>query len=79
MGPLAALAMPPGRVDASAAGDRGGGEPTLDDLIVEVWEGLAAHAAVPCPVCAGGTLRAVYGAHARPVKGICGACGSELS
>jgi hypothetical protein len=79
MSPVAALAMPSDGADASLAGGRGGGEPTLDDLIVEVWEGLAADAAAPCPVCAGGTLHAVYGAHARPVKGRCRACGAELS
>jgi len=76
---VAALAMPSGDFGASAAGDRRGGEPTLDDLIVAAWEGLAADAVVRCPVCASGTLRAVYGAHARPVKGRCRACGTELS
>jgi uncharacterized protein (DUF983 family) len=69
--------MPPDRTHASFGG--GGGEPTLDELIVEVWEGLAAHAAAPCPVCGAGTLRAVYGARVRLVKGRCGACGAELS
>jgi hypothetical protein len=79
MSPVAALAIPPDRADASLGGDRSGGEPTLDELIVEVWEGLAADAAAPCPVCGRGTLRALYGAHARPVAGRCGACGAELS
>jgi len=30
-----------------------GGGPTLDDLLVEVWEGLAARLVVACPVCGG--------------------------
>jgi len=34
--------------------DRGpGGGLTLDDAIVGAWEGLAARAAVRCPLCAG--------------------------
>ena len=37
-----------------------GGEPTLDQLITGVWEGLAAHAAVRCPVCEG-EMRPEYG------------------
>ena len=79
MSAVAAFAMPPDTAHASLGGDRGGGEPTLDELIVEVWEGLAADAAAPCPVCRRGTLRAVYGGRARLVKGRCGACGAELS
>jgi hypothetical protein len=79
MAPVATLAMPTDRIDASVGGDGMGGESTLDDLIVEAWEGLAAQAAVPCPVCERGTLRPIYGAHARPVRGRCCACGTELS
>ena len=41
-----------------------GGEPTLDELLTRVWEGLAAHYPAVCPVC-GGEMTAVYGAHAR--------------
>ncbi len=41
-----------------------GGEPTLDALIAGVWEGLAAHRAVACPVC-GGELGPAYGAPTR--------------
>jgi hypothetical protein len=78
MSPLAALALPPDRVGGSVAGDSRGGGPTLDDLIVEVWDRLDTEAAARCPVCDGGTLRAVYGAHARPVMGRCSACGAEL-
>jgi hypothetical protein len=57
--------------------DRMGGEPTLDDLLVGVWEGLAAHRAVECPACAG-EMEPEYGAHARPVGGCCTACGAML-
>jgi hypothetical protein len=55
-----------------------GGEPTLDDLLVGVWEGLAAHASAQCPVC-GGEMGPEYGAHARPIGGRCASCGSSVS
>jgi hypothetical protein len=58
--------------------DAAGGEPTLDDLVAGVWEGLAARIIVECPLC-GDELRPVYGHHARPVGGRCGGCGSTLS
>jgi hypothetical protein len=54
-----------------------GGEPTLDDVLVSVWEGLATHAAVPCPVC-GSEMRPEYGAHARPIGGCCTGCAATL-
>ena len=60
------------------AGPAGGGGPTLDDLIVGVWEGMAADLTAPCPVCAG-SLEPRYGAGAAPVAGRCRDCGSELS
>jgi hypothetical protein len=55
-----------------------GGEPTLDALVSGVWEGLAAHKSVGCPVC-GHEMAPVYGAHARPIGGSCGQCGTRLS
>ena len=55
-----------------------GGEPTLDQLIASVWEGLAAHAAVRCPVCEG-EMRPEYGAHALPLGGRCAQCESTLT
>ena len=55
-----------------------GGEPTLDDVLVDAWEGLTAQEPVACPVC-DGELVPQYGAHARPVAGRCKACGSVLS
>ena len=57
--------------------DSGGGEPTLEDLISGAWEGLAAHSAVACPVCAS-TMDPEYGAHARPVGGRCRECSATL-
>jgi len=56
---------------------RVGGERTLDDVVVGAWEALSAHLTVACPVC-DGELMPEYGAHARPVGGKCGGCGSEL-
>jgi hypothetical protein len=57
---------------------RVGGEPTLDELIAGVWEGLIAHQAVECPVCRG-EMDPEYGAHARPIRGRCNSCGTALS
>jgi len=51
-----------------------GGEPTLDELLAGVWEGLTARAAVPCPVC-GEKMEPEYGAHTRPIGGRCSGCG----
>jgi hypothetical protein len=55
-----------------------GGEPTLDELLAGVWEGLAAHRAQSCPAC-GAEMAPLYGAHARPIGGRCGGCGTTLS
>jgi hypothetical protein len=55
-----------------------GGESTLDELLVEVWEGLAVHRTVSCPVC-GADMRPAYGAHARPIGGRCSGCKAHLS
>jgi hypothetical protein len=54
-----------------------GGEPTLDDVIAGVWEGLTAHRVVACPVCAD-EMAPEYGAHALPIGGACPGCGSVL-
>src|SRR5256885_16078647 len=40
--------------------------PTLDELLVEVWEGLAADRSARCPVCSG-ALEPRYGAGPAPV------------
>jgi hypothetical protein len=61
--------------------DRVHGEPTLDDLLAGVWEGLSARHAVRCPVCAGDMApagRASAGDDARPVAGRCRDCGATL-
>jgi hypothetical protein len=50
-----------------------GGEPTLDELLVGVWEGLVAQRPVDCPVC-GREMMPEYAAHVRPVGGRCGSC-----
>jgi hypothetical protein len=55
-----------------------GGEPTLDEQIIGVWEELAAHHPVACPLC-GGEMVPLYGAHARPVSGRCQDCETTLS
>ena len=65
-------------VDEDRGGEPVGGEPTLDELIIGAWEGLAAHRAVTCPLC-DGALAPVYAAHARPVAGRCADCGTVLS
>jgi hypothetical protein len=49
---------------------------SLDDLIVDTWEGLA-RGTSQCPVC-GGLMEPEYGAHTRPVGGRCADCGSAL-
>jgi hypothetical protein len=55
-----------------------GGEPTLDEHIIGVWEGLAVHHRVACPLC-GGEMVPLYGAHARPVGGRCGDCETTVT
>jgi hypothetical protein len=55
-----------------------GGEPTLDEVLSRAWEGLAAHQHVACPVCGGG-MSPSYGAHALPIGGSCGSCGTQLT
>jgi DnaJ-class molecular chaperone len=51
--------------------------PTLDDVVVGVWEGLSSHHTVTCPVCSG-KMAPRYGSGARPVGGRCQRCGSTL-
>jgi hypothetical protein len=62
--------------------DAAGGEPTLDDVLASVWEGLAARAAAGCPVC-GGRMEPVYGKRGdrerAAVGARCASCGSSLS
>jgi hypothetical protein len=63
---------------AGSAATDPGGEPTLDSLLSGMWEGLAAHRSVPCPLC-GGEVTPDYGAHALPVGGCCQSCQTRLS
>jgi hypothetical protein len=55
-----------------------GGAATLDDLLSEAWEGLAAASSTACPVCEG-ELAPRWSAGAGVVGGRCRDCGSELS
>jgi hypothetical protein len=63
--------------DALSLFDAVGGESTLDDVLAGVWQGLAGHRLVACPVC-GAEMAPVYGAHALPIGGRCTGCGSAL-
>ncbi len=64
---------------AGGAGDgEVGGEPTLEAVVSGAWEGLAAHAAVVCPVC-GGRMEPGAGPGGRGARGRCARCSSELS
>jgi hypothetical protein len=65
------------RESAPSLFDSLGGEPTLDELLSGVWEGLVAHQHVACPVC-GGDMTPEYGAHARPIGGRCRSCDTQL-
>jgi hypothetical protein len=58
--------------------DSVGDEPTLDEVLAGVWEGLIAHRVVDCPVCRS-QMEPEYGAHALPVGGRCAVCGSSLT
>ena len=58
--------------------DQMDGEPTLDEFLTGVWEGLAAHRSVSCLVC-GGEMAPGYAAHARPVGGRCQRCHTTLT
>ncbi len=62
---------------APSSFDAVGGEPTLDEVLSGVWEGLAAHRVEECPVC-GGEMAPVYGVHPRPIGGRCRSCRSVL-
>ncbi len=68
---------PPTRSAGKERPDEGRAPRTLEQLIVDTWEGLACGTS-QCPVC-GGRLEPQYGAHARPVAGRCADCGSALS
>ncbi|HET6505713.1 MAG TPA: hypothetical protein VFG42_02885 [Baekduia sp.] len=54
------------------------GGPTLDELLVGVWEGLAAHRTVACPAC-GEAMTPRYSAGPAPVGGRCGSCRTTIA
>ena len=57
--------------------DLAGGEPMLDEVLVGVWEGLAAHKIVDCLVC-GERMVPERGLDAL-LSGRCKSCGTKLS
>ena len=63
---------------AHSALDGAGGGATLDEILTGVWERLAVHAVVECPLC-GGSMAPEYAAHALPVGGRCSDCGSCIA
>jgi hypothetical protein len=63
--------------DSVRPGDGARRGPTLDDVVVGVWEGLLAHHPATCPIC-GGEMTPRYGSGPRPVGGRCAACASTL-
>jgi hypothetical protein len=61
-----------------------GGEPTLDEHLIGVWEGLAAHHPVACPLCGGAMVPLYEGEAGRqadrvPEGGRCRDCETVLS
>lgn len=55
------------------------GVQSLDELLVDAWEGLVAQRTVSCPVCAG-ALRPRYGAEIGVVAGgRCADCDTTVS
>ena len=68
---MSLLALEPRLFDPPSA------EPTLDQRLVGVWDGLIDCRVVDCPVC-GGEMEPAY-AGRRPAGGRCRACGSTLA
>ena len=54
------------------------GGPTLDDVLVGVWEGLTAHRTVACPAC-GEAMTPRYSAGPAPVGGRCMSCRTTIA
>jgi len=70
---VAAAPAPP--VRTASAPQRG---PTLDDLVVGVWEGLRSAHPVACPIC-DGVMDPRYGSGPAPVGGRCRSCASTIA
>ena len=66
------------RIAPRAVGIATGRGPTLDDLMVGVWEDLTAHRTVACPAC-GEAMTPRYSAGPAPVGGRCTSCRTTLS
>ena len=66
----ATLAAPPLHARAAAA-------PTLEALLIEAWNDVAAGAPAECPVCAG-RMQPRWSAGAGVVGGRCEDCGTTL-
>jgi hypothetical protein len=76
-GPLDSETAPaPHRDDRAPNHSRHGGG-SLDELIRGVWDELASHRTVTCPVCHG-QMAPRYGSAEEPVGGRCRRCGSSL-
>jgi hypothetical protein len=73
-----APALPAGGDDAHASTVRHRGGPTLDDLLVGVWEGLTADRTVACLAC-GEAMTPRYSAGPAPVGGRCTSCGTTIA
>jgi hypothetical protein len=55
-------------------------QPTLDELVVGAWEGLAVRGITECPVCGGGMQLDRYeAARTHRCVAACGSCGTEFS
>jgi hypothetical protein len=65
------------RGDRPTGADASGPAPTLDYVILGIWDDLTAHRTVSCPVCHG-HMAPRYGSGAHPVGGRCRRCGSSL-
>ncbi len=79
MSSAVALRPPGTRSPAVSLFDRAGGEPTLDDVLAGVWEGLAARATAACPICGDRMEPAGEGSGQAPEAARCTNCGSTLS
>jgi hypothetical protein len=64
------------RAQASMA--QQGGGPTLDDVVVGAWEGLAARRTVACLAC-GEAMTPRFSAGPVPVGGRCRSCGTTIA